>query len=261
MKLVMSFAFWGFILLSSILLFPIALLIFVVTAPFDRRRWLLHRFTCFWASLYTWLNPVWPVEIHHRDRLYEAGPTVLVANHLSLVDILVLFRLHSHFKWVSKQENFRVPLIGWNMRLCGYVPLQRGNRGSVQQMMRRCDRVIAEGSSLMMFPEGTRSATGRLRSFKPGAFEIARRNGVPIQPVVIRGTSDALPKRGFVLQGRHPISIEVLEPIPAEEVRATEGEEMMDRVRARFEAALEQPPRAQPPRAEGSGATEVAREA
>lgn len=238
----LSLAFWGFVVLSSIVLFPIAVLLFCLTALFDRRRWLLHRFTCFWASLYTWLNPAWPVEIHGRERMYEAGPSVIVANHLSLLDILVFFRLHSHFKWVSKQENFRVPLVGWNMTLCGYIPLQRGTARSIHAMMRLCDDAIGEGNAIVMFPEGTRSSTGRLRSFKPGAFEIAKRNGVPIQPIVIRGTGDALPKRGFVLQGRHPISIEVLDPILGEEVATSDAEDMMDRVRETFLEELARAP-------------------
>ena len=79
-----------------------------------------------------------------------------------------------------------------------------------------------------------------MRSFKAGAFEIAKRAGVPIQPIVLRGTGDALPKRGFVLQGRHPISIEVLDPIPPEEVEKLEAEEMMLRVRDTIAEALAQ---------------------
>jgi 1-acyl-sn-glycerol-3-phosphate acyltransferase len=241
-RLALSLAFWGFVAISSLILFPVAVLLFCVTALFDPQRRVLHAFTCAWASLYTWLNPAWPVRIHGRERMHESGPTVIVANHLSLVDILVLFRLRSHFKWVSKEENFRVPLIGWNMRLCGYIPLRRGTARSIKIMMQRCDEALAGGSSIVMFPEGTRSSTGRLRSFKSGAFEIARRNRVPIQPIVIRGTGDALPKRGFVLQGRHPISIEVLDPVSPDEVEKHEPEEMMNRVRDRIAAALAREP-------------------
>lgn len=243
MRLIGSLLFWGFLLLSSLALFPVALLLWVLTCVVDRRRWILHRFTSFWASLYTWLNPAWPVRIVGRERLHAEGPVVIVANHLSLVDILVLFRLQTHFKWVSKLENFKVPLIGWNMRLCDYIPLRRGDSQSVRTMMRHCNRVISEGSSILMFPEGTRSATGRLRSFKTGAFQIAEQNRIPIQPIVVRGTADALPKRGFILQGRHPISIEVLAPIPASEVAATSAEDMMERVRSIFVDALNDKPR------------------
>ncbi len=229
-----SLLFWGFVAVSSLVLFPIGLLLWLVSLPFDPRRALMHRFTSFWASLYTWLNPAWPVQVIGRERLHEAGPAVIVANHLSLLDILVLFRLQSHFKWVSKIENFRVPVIGWNMRLCDYIPLRRGDKQSVLAMFRLCDRALAGGSSILMFPEGTRSETGRLRAFGIGAFQIAERNRVPLQPIIVRGTAAALPKRGFVLQGRHPISIEILDPIPAEEIAGREPEETMRRVREIF---------------------------
>jgi 1-acyl-sn-glycerol-3-phosphate acyltransferase len=83
----------------------------------------------------------------------------------------------------------------------------------------------------MMFPEGTRSLSGRLRAFKPGAFELARRTGSPIQPILLRGSGDALPKRGFVLQGRHPIRITVLDPIPPESFAGRSAEELSESVR------------------------------
>ncbi len=234
MRVAASLLFWGFVAVSSLVLFPIGVALWLFSFPFDPRRALLHRFTSLWASLYTWLNPAWPVRVIGRERLYEAGPAVIVANHLSLLDILVLFRLQSHFKWVSKIENFRVPIIGWNMRLCDYIPLRRGDKQSTLAMFRQCDRALAGGSSILMFPEGTRSATGRLRAFGSGAFQIAARNRVPLQPIIVRGTAEALPKRGFVLQGRHPISIEILDPIPAEEIAGRDPEETMRAVREIF---------------------------
>ena len=215
-QVVLSALFWAFLTASSIALFPVAVAVFAVTAPFDRRRRILHLFTCFWASLYTWLNPAWPLRIDGRERIDPRETYVMVCNHLSLLDILVLFRLFVHFKWVSKVENFRVPCIGWNMRLNGYVPLRRGDKASIVEMLRACDRILGEGNSVMMFPEGTRSPTGRLRAFKTGAFELALRNRRPLLPILIEGTADALPKRGFVLRGRHPLRITVLEPWPYE---------------------------------------------
>ena len=215
-QVVLSALFWAFLTASSIALFPVAVAVFAVTAPFDRRRRALHLFTCFWASLYTWLNPAWPLRIDGRERIDPRETYVMVCNHLSLLDILVLFRLFVHFKWVSKVENFRVPCIGWNMRLNGYVPLRRGDKASIVEMLRACDRILGEGNSVMMFPEGTRSPTGRLRAFKTGAFELALRNRRPLLPILIEGTADALPKRGFVLRGRHPLRITVLEPWPYE---------------------------------------------
>ncbi|MBW2272572.1 MAG: 1-acyl-sn-glycerol-3-phosphate acyltransferase [Deltaproteobacteria bacterium] len=226
-----SLFFWTFITASSLALFPVAVLLWAMTGPFDRRKVLLHRFTCFWASLYSWFNPAWPVTVTGREKIPRDQACVMVANHLSLVDILILFRLQTHFKWVSKSENFRVPFIGWNMSLNDYIQLKRGDKASVLRMMRHCEQTLAAGSSVMMFPEGTRSPTGRMRSFKTGAFEMALKARTPILPIVIHGTADALPKRGFVLQGRHPIRIEVLDLIPYESFADKSVEELTRDVR------------------------------
>ena len=228
---VLSAMFWAFVSVSSIVLFPVAVTIWVLTVAFDRRLVLLHRFTCFWASLYTWFNPAWLVTLDGRHKIRPGTTYVMVANHLSLLDILVLFRLFRHFKWVSKTENFRVPLIGWNMSLNRYIELRRGDRRSVIEMMKACETALGEGNSIMMFPEGSRSPTGEMRPFKPGAFELARRTGTPILPIALAGTADALPKRGFVLQGRHRIRITVLDPIPPEDVEDMSVDELAAHVR------------------------------
>jgi 1-acyl-sn-glycerol-3-phosphate acyltransferase len=235
---VLSLSFWAFLVLSSLVLFPVAVLIWAVTVPFDRRLAALHRFTSFWASLYTWLNPAWPVTVEGREKIPRDVACVMVSNHQSFVDILVLFRLFTHFKWVSKIENFRIPCIGWNMRLNGYVPLRRGDKQSIGEMMSACARTLDEGNSIMMFPEGTRSPNGKLRAFKHGAFTLAQGNGCPILPLLVEGTADALPKRGFVLQGRHAIRIRVLDEIPHAKVVGRPVEDVTREVWQLFANAL-----------------------
>jgi 1-acyl-sn-glycerol-3-phosphate acyltransferase len=235
----LSLVFWAFLTTTSILLFPVAVLIWAVTAPFDPRKRLLHQFTCFWASLYTWCNPAWPVTIEGREKIDPAMAYVIVANHQSLLDILVFFRLFNHYKWVSKIENFRLPFIGWNMRLNDYIELKRGDKVSIVQMLKKCRQALDAGNSIMMFPEGTRSPDGRLRRFKHGAFELAKDSRVPILPIVLSGTSNALPKRGFVLRGRHPILVRVLDEIPYESFAEESVEELTSRVRSVIAAELE----------------------
>ena len=243
---VLSALFWLFIVVSSLMLFPVALLIWALTVLFDRRLVLLHRFTCFWASLYSWLNPAWRVRVEGRQHIRPDIAYVMVANHQSLLDILVLFRLFVHFKWVSKIENFRVPAIGWNMSLNRYIKLRRGDRASVERMMRACERTIAEGNSIMMFPEGTRSPDGRLRAFKPGAFTLAQTTRAPVLPIILEGTANALPKRGFVLQGRHEIRIRVLDEIPYHTFAGISVEALAERVRNLIATELgETPPATQ----------------
>lgn len=238
---IFSTLFWLFLVVSSIALFPFAVLIWAVTAPFDRRLVLLHRFTCFWASLYTWLNPAWRVQIEGREKIDRNTAYVMVANHQSLLDILVLFRLFVHFKWVSKIENFRVIVIGWNMALNRYIKLRRGDRDSAEKMMQDCEQTIAGGSSIMMFPEGTRSPDGRLRDFKHGAFTLALRSKAPILPIIVEGTSRALPKRGYVLQGRHQIRVRVLDAIPYASFANHTVEALTKAVRDHFASILEPP--------------------
>ena len=238
---VFSSLFWLFIVVSSLVCFPIAILIWALTVPFDRRLVLLHRFTCFWASLYTWLNPAWRVRIEGRENIRPGVAYVMVANHQSLLDILVLFRLFAHFKWVSKIENFRIPAIGWNMSLNRYIKLRRGDRRSVERMMVACERALAEGSSVMMFPEGTRSPDGRLKTFKPGAFTLAQRAGAPLLPIVVQGTANALPKRGFILRGRHDIYVRVLQELPYRRFADTPVEALAETVRDRIKSVLNEP--------------------
>lgn len=244
--------FWAFIILSSIALFPIALLIWAATVAFDRRLVLLHRFTCVWASLYTWLNPVWRVTVTGRERVRPDTTYMMVANHQSLLDILVLFRLFVHFKWVSKAELFRIWCVGWNMTLNRYVPLVRGDAESIARMLVQCEDTMAEGNSVMMFPEGTRSEDGHLKPFKHGAFTLALRARVPILPIVVEGTSHALPKKGLVLKGNHDIRVRVLEPIPYEHFAGWSVAQLTEYVHALFARELGEPAPPMAVRAMGS---------
>lgn len=242
MRALWSTFFWLFVTLSSIALFPVAVLIWAVTAPFDARRRALHLFTCFWASLYTWLNPLWPIRIEGKEHIDPRRAYVMAANHQSLLDILVLFRLFVHFKWISKEEIFRVPWVGWNMSLNRYIKLRRGDRESVGKMMAAASDALREGNSVMIFPEGTRSVDGRLKPFKPGAFILAKENRVPLLPIIVRGTGTALPKRGFILPGYHPISVRVLPAIPPEDFASETVDRLSERTREIIGEGLASPP-------------------
>ena len=217
-----SILYWAFFALTLPISTALALVIRVVTAPFDRRRVLLHLFTCWWAYFYVLANPIWRCRIVGRDRLPWRGPAVIVVNHLSVVDILVLHGLLRPFKWVSKASNFRIPFLGWNMVLNGYVPIERGAADSARRMMARCRELLREGSPVLFFPEGTRSEDGMLQPFKDGAFRLARETGVPVIPVALSGTHETLPKHGFVLRNRMKAVVQVLEPLdPARFATAT----------------------------------------
>lgn len=233
-----SILFWLFLIVSSVICFPVAVLIRVVTTPFDSRLVLLHRFTCLWASLYTWFNPFWRVTIEKGGHVDGHQAYMIVSNHQSMVDIFALFRTFFHFKFVSKAEIFKFPLIGWNMKMNRYIGIERGTvRGSVS-MMRECESTLKSGSSLVIFPEGTRSVTGKLGRFKPGAFDLARKAEVPILPIVIDGSANALPVGSIILKGIHRVRVRVLDPIPVEAVRSHSAEELLAMARDAIAAEL-----------------------
>jgi 1-acyl-sn-glycerol-3-phosphate acyltransferase len=238
---VLSLVYWGLFALSAIAIFPLAVLVWLATRPFDRRGVVLHRFTSRWAWLYTALNPAWRVSVTGREKFRPDRTYVVVANHQSLLDILVLFRLFRHFRWVSKVENFRIPLVGQVMRMNRYIEIERGKADSVRRMLRACEAALGEGNSVLIFPEGTRSETGELRPFKIGAFELARSSRCPILPVVVDGTARALPKRGIVLQGRCRIRVEVLDEIPPDDFKDLTAAQLAARVREQIAAALRHP--------------------
>jgi 1-acyl-sn-glycerol-3-phosphate acyltransferase len=240
MNKLFSFLFWGFVTLTSILFFFIAAAIWLLSLVLDRKRkWLLHQFTSFWASLYSWLNPLWILQIFGRENIDPKKTYVYVSNHQSLLDILILFRLFSHFKWVSKIENFKIPFIGWNMRFNDYIELDRGKVKSNAKMMKDCAKTIVNGNSIMIFPEGTRSLDGIMRAFKLGAFEIAKETKTGILPIVVKGTAHALPKGGIELQGKHHMSITVLPEIPYSDFADLSSEELCEKVRNKIQEELD----------------------
>ncbi len=228
---VFSAAFIGFMGISSALFFCMALVIRLITAPFDPRRITTNVFSAFWASVYTWCMPSWVVSIVDRHKLSLDKNYVMVSNHQSQLDILVLYRLLFPYRWVSKVAVFRLPFIGWNMRLNGDIMLRRGDKASIAAMMDRCEALLKQKISIFFFPEGTRSEDGRLRPFKPGAFILAKNARVPIQPIVLNHTRNALPKYSLIIQGRHEMEVKVLDEVPYERFKDMEPLEIADMVR------------------------------
>ena len=225
--------------LTSAIFFFVAVFIWALTVLVDRRLVLLHLFTSFWAALYVWLMPAWSVHVDGNRKTAWRRHHVIVSNHQSQLDILVAFCLFIPFKWVSKAEVFNLPFIGWNMQLNRYIKLKRGDKAGIARMFADCEAALSRGNSIFMFPEGTRSKTGELKTFKPGAFILAKKMGVPILPVVISGTHAALPKYSLNFHGRQHMYIRLLDPIPAGQVTDMTVEALSERTRTIIATELE----------------------
>jgi 1-acyl-sn-glycerol-3-phosphate acyltransferase len=205
---------WSWFVLTAcvIIWLPLMAITRLVTAPFDKGLYwvgLLFRKVAVVAST---LNPLWHFRVTGALPADPRRPYVVVSNHESFVDILLISHLPWEMKWLSKVELLRIPVLGWNMVLAGDVPVERGTRKSALKAMRRCKEVLARRVSVMMFPEGTRSETDDLLPFKEGAFRLAVDSGVPILPLVVQGTRTALPKHGWRF-GRSNAEVRVLAPI------------------------------------------------
>jgi 1-acyl-sn-glycerol-3-phosphate acyltransferase len=200
------------VLLTMPLLFVLATLLFVVTAPFDPDRRVLHAFVCRSCHAYLHVNPLWRVRIEGRERI-PAGPSVLVVNHQSLADVAACMGLHRPFKFVSKASLFSLPLVGWAMSMLRYVRLERGRPHSTRAMIEDCRRWLRRGMAVLMFPEGTYAPGEALLHFKPGAFVLARDEHVPLVPVLLTGTRALVVGDGPWLAPRVDIRIRVLDPV------------------------------------------------
>ena len=134
--------------------------------------------------------------VHHPERLANAPQAVMVANHLSTADIIVLGSiLRSDYRWLAKAPLFNVPFTGWHLRFAGHVPVYRGEqRHRNSALARRIHKVVDEGASLLFFPEGTRSETGHLKEFRVGAFMAAVLEDLPVLPLVLKGTAQLMKK-------------------------------------------------------------------
>jgi len=157
--------------------------------------------------------PFWRIKTEGREKALRGAPYVIISNHQSILDILLINCLRYRFKWVSKIENMKVPVLGWYLRMAGYITVNRGDKDSKDDMMERSYNFLAKGISIMMFPEGTRSVNGEIGFFKRGAFEMAINTSIPILPILIDGTGGILPKHGLVFNTGQKIRIRVFDPV------------------------------------------------
>jgi 1-acyl-sn-glycerol-3-phosphate acyltransferase len=209
---IMSLWAWLVLVLCILLWFPMLLIVRLVTFPFDlpgySAGYLFRRIGPAMAGL----NPMWSFRYSGRMPANPRNPYVVVSNHESFADILLISHLPWEMKWLSKAELFRIPIMGWMMWLAGDIPVKRGFGPSALEAMERCRRMLRQRVSVMIFPEGTRSRTAELLPFKDGAFRLAIESGVPILPLAVSGTRTALPKHDWRF-GRSVGEVRVLDPI------------------------------------------------
>lgn len=220
-----------------LLALPVQAALLVLTWPFDRNRAVAGRFLRLVGVAISLTFPPWRLRVQGRWPAKD-GPYVVVANHQSMLDILLLSRLPHEMKWVAKASLWRVPWAGWMLRMSGDIPVRRGDVESGGEALSRARAYLGRGMSVMIFPEGTRSTTGRLLPFKSGAFRLAADAGVPVLPVAVCGTAAGLPKGGPWVRPCRAVA-RILDPISAVGTSSSDAARLAEAVRDRIAAAVE----------------------
>jgi 1-acyl-sn-glycerol-3-phosphate acyltransferase len=223
---------WSMLGLSIAVLFPVVSLFRILGWPFDRVNYVggrIFRWVGLWTAATT---PRWKFSVRGTPPADPRRPYVVVANHESFSDILLLCHLPWEMKWLSKVEIMKIPVLGWVMWMANDIPVKRGRAVSVRDAMAACRERLAQRCSVMMFPEGTRSLTEEMLPFKDGAFRLAIDAGVPILPLALHGTRDAIAKHDWRINPAVAV-VEILEPIEsAGKTTAALKQEARDRIEA-----------------------------
>jgi 1-acyl-sn-glycerol-3-phosphate acyltransferase len=200
----------------------------------------LHTYARFWARVGLLLAGV-RLTVAGQENL-PAGAAVYMPNHQSNFDILALFAgLPVQFRWLAKEELFRIPLFGFAMRRTGYIAVDRSDRKKAIRSMGEAARRISEGTSVIVFPEGTRSPDGTLLPFKKGGFMLAIEAAAPIVPVAIRGSHEVMPKHSQWIRGGH-IQVTIFSAVPTAGTTPAGRDALMEAVRQPIAGAMGEKP-------------------
>ncbi len=223
---------WSWFALGVIVIVwtPIVFLVWIATTPFDKGRYATGYTFRRLCVLHQWLNPMWKFKTSGQLPANKRNPYVMVSNHESFVDMLLLSHLKMEMKYLSKESFLRIPLVGWMMKMSGDVSVLRGDRSSGAAALIVCEKWLKRKMSVMIFPEGTRSFDGEMRGFKDGAFILAIRTQTPMLPVVVHGTRSALRKSDWRM-GDAKAEVRVLEIIETTGMTLDDVPALRERVR------------------------------
>ena len=158
------------------------------------------------------------VSLSGLENLERGRHYIFAANHQSIYDIPILFAwLPFSFRILYKESLNRVPFMGWHLYFCGHISVDRSNPVRARQSLERAAKRIQQGTSVLIFPEGTRSQNGSIGRFKQGSFVLAIKSGVPVVPITI-SESWRIMKKGEVTVNPGTVKVHVERPIPVEEL-------------------------------------------
>lgn len=168
----------------------------------------------FWSVSICWLLML-PVEVQGRENIKKGQGYVFIANHQGAFDIfLIAGYLRRPFKWMMKQSLRKIPVLGWACEKAGFIFVDKTSHHGLVQTIKDAREALQNGSSMAIFPEGSRTEDGTIQPFHKGSFLLARQIGLPLVPITIEGSFQVLPrKKGFNFVERHTLHLIIHEPI------------------------------------------------
>ncbi len=198
--------------------------------PFDKKRFVVHKLSKWLTDSFFGFGLVMKRKVEGIENLDPKATYVMVLNHNSMVDILSVYNLPLVFKWVSKKEVYRIPIVGRLLLAHGDIVINRASTKEAMQLVHtRGKEWLAKEASVAIFPEGTRSKDGEIHNFKAGAFILAKDAEVPILPIVLDGT-DRVFRKGFFMNWSNRITIKILPPVSKQDVVERPIKEVMAEV-------------------------------
>ncbi|MEK7802854.1 MAG: lysophospholipid acyltransferase family protein [Deltaproteobacteria bacterium] len=194
---------------------PVTIFLFIlviISLIFDRSGKAIHSIGRLWSRILLFLSGV-TVEVKGLENILAGKPQIFASNHQGAFDILALQAfIPIQFRWVAKRSLFKIPIIGWSISRAGYVSMDRERAGSDYRSIETAAENVRNGICVLIFPEGTRSATGELLPFKRGGFLLAIKSGAPVVPLSIQGSTGIM-RRGSLLIRPGKIKIAIGRPI------------------------------------------------
>jgi 1-acyl-sn-glycerol-3-phosphate acyltransferase len=232
---------------AILIAFPlIALYVAVAAVTFVPLTWIVRDIRpIYWAArqgcrLALWLSGV-RVRYVNLENARRHRVSIFVSNHVSNLEPAALLAVLPRIAFILKKELGRIPLLGYIMKLGGFIYVDRSRADSRHHALEQAKRTLTEGISLMIFPEGTRSRDGKLLPFRPGPFTMAIDSAVAVTPITVHGARRLMP-RGTLKIRPGEMTIVVHEPIETAGMSGADRGALMERVRGVMEAALEAGP-------------------
>jgi len=220
-----SITIFGIILVTAFMALMVILVSFA-TAGGDT----MHKVARIWAKCILALSNI-TVTVKGFSNLKPGRSYIYMANHMSNFDIPVLQAyLPVQFRWLAKAELYKIPIFGYAMKRAGYISIDRSDRKSAIESLNKAVKIIRDGVSVVIFPEGTRSNTNKVQPFKKGGFFLAVDSGVPIIPIIIHGTGRIMPKKKMLIKPGN-VTLEIEKPITSSDYTRKTKDDLIEKVR------------------------------